>query len=107
MATVEHVLKLLGQAFPEDRLMTAEVPVAERSIPRREEYVHFRVSEVAWVESIGARRVRMHLTGGRAVETRGELADTLALLQATGYAFVRTHRQTAVRLDLLTEIEQA
>lgn len=107
MATIEDVEVALRKLAPEDRLMIAEVPRAERSDPLREEYVHFRASDVAWMEAIGDRQVQLHLMGGRAVVVRGELWRALEWFQAMGYPFVRTHRQVVVRVDRVAGVEQA
>jgi hypothetical protein len=87
--------------------MAAEVPNEERSVREREEFVHFRASEVVWMESIGDRQVQLHLMDGRAVVLRGELWRALGWFQELGYPFVRTHRQVVVRMDRVTGAEQA
>lgn len=107
MASIVDVEAALRKLAPEDRLMMAEVPRAERSDPLREEHVHFRASDVAWMEAIGDRQVQLHLVGGRAVVVRGELWRALDWFQGLGYRFIRTHRQVVVRVDRVAGVEQA
>lgn len=107
MATIEDVEAELRKVFPEDRLMMAEVPRTERSDPLREEHVHFRASDVAWMEATGERQVKLHLMGGRSVVVDGELWCALEWFLAMGYPFIRTHRQVVVRVDRVAGVEQA
>lgn len=87
--------------------MLAAVPKDERSDRRRQEHVHFRASEVASIETAGARQLRFHLVDGRVVRVRGELATALQFFDAVGLPFVRTHRQVGVRMDRVIGIQQA
>lgn len=107
MATIEDLGTALRKRFPEDCLMLAHVPTEDRSDRRREEYVHFRASDVVWIETTGPRQLRFHLMGGGIVTFRGELARALKFFQEMGFPFVRTHRQVLVRLDRVTGIAQA
>ncbi len=107
MATIEDVEVALKKRFPEDRLMMAEVPNAERSDPLREEHVHFRASDVVWMEATGDRQVKLHLMGGQAVVVRGELWRALEWFKGMGFPFIRTHRQVVVRGDRVVGVEQA
>lgn len=107
MVTIEELEMSLRKRFPEDRLMMAEVSREQRSEPQREEHVHFRASDVVWMEALGDRQVRLHLMGGRAVVMRGELWRARESFKAWGYPFIRTHRQVAVRVDRVIGVEQA
>lgn len=107
MPSLQDFETALRKRFPEDPLMSAEVPVEERSVREREEHVHFKASQVAWMESVGDRQVQLHLMSGRAVVLRGELWRALKWFQHLGYPFVRTHRQVIVRMDRVTGAEQA
>lgn len=105
--SIEDVEAALRKRFPVDRLMMAEVPTAERSRPERTEHVHFRASDVVWMEAVGDRKVQLQLVDGLAVVVRGELWRALESFRAMGYPFVRTHRQVVVRMDRVAGAEQA
>jgi DNA-binding LytR/AlgR family response regulator len=107
METLDEIERLIRRRFPEDRFMLAPVPAEERSDRRREEYVHFRASDVAWIETAGGRQLRLHLSDGRVVRFRGELGSALTFFAKMGYPFARTHRQVVARLDRVIGIEQA
>lgn len=105
--TVEDVEKRLRETYPEEELLVAVVPRNQRSRPEREEYIHFRASEVVWMETTGSRRVLLHLMDGGVAVLPGELWRALRWFQQRGYHFVRTHRQVATRVDRVDGIEQA
>lgn len=106
-ATVADIERALRERFPTDTLMLAEVPAEERSVAQREEYIHFRASDVVWMEAVGDRRVQLHLMDGRTAVVTGELWRALQTFRAMGLPFERTHRQVVVRVDRIVGIEQA
>lgn len=107
MATVADVERTLRERYPTDALILAEVPAADRSVAKRQEYVHFRASDVVWMEAVGDRRVQLHLMDGRTAVLTGELWRAMDAFRAMGFPFERTHRQVVVRTDRVAGIEQA
>ena len=101
-----EIEKRLDRLYPRDPLMQSEVPPEERSDPDHREFVHYRVSELVTLNSVGNDLLEGHLRDGRRVSIRGNLGTAHRWLNRLGYPFIRTHRQILARLDLVSGIDQ-
>lgn len=63
---------------------------------------HVPVEDVQFIDSLGGPELLLHLRDGSRLRTEGAtLAQVLKPIQAAGYRFLKPHRATAIRVELL------